>query len=129
MDVFEIVVSITCLTVLIGIPYALFYIRKLLKTTVPNIIGEQKAALKRELEDWLNSEKGAKALYSIGVLIAQGAKDSLPFISKGGKFKWTDLIGQIAGKAASKFLGVNLGEQGEQTEPQTIKGQKAIPEA
>lgn len=126
MDVFEIIVTITCLSVLFGIPLSLFFIKKLLKNTIPIIIAEQKALLKHDLEEWLNSEKGTKALYGIGALVAQGAKDSLPFISKGGKFKWQDLVGQIAGKAASKFLGVNIDEQ---KEPQALKGQTSIPEA
>lgn len=110
----------------IGIPLTLFFLKRWLENAIPDIINQEKADLRLEIEEWLNSEKGQKTLYMVGALIAQGAKDSLPFISKGGKFKWQDLIGQIAGKAASKFLGVELPGQ---EQPQNIKGQISIPEA
>lgn len=123
MDVFEIIVSITCLIVSICIPLSLFSLKKYIE----NLIFDEKQELKAELEAWLNSEKGQKALYMIGALIAQGAKDSLPFISKGGKFKLTDLVAQIAGGAAKKFFGVDLGGQGEQ--PQNLREKQNIPSA
>lgn len=126
MDVFEIIMSIACLSSAVGITYVMFSLKKY----VENLISEQKAELKAELEAWLNSEKGQKALYTIGALVAQGAKDSMPFISKGGKFKMTDLIAQIAGGAAKKFLGIDFtGQGGEPTQTQSLKGEKSIPEA
>jgi hypothetical protein len=132
MDVFETLVSMTCLTVLIGIPLTVFFIKKTLKDImelIPALILEQKAILKQEMEEWLNSEKGTKALYAIGALVAQGAKDSMPFISKGGKFKWQDLIGQIAGGAAKKFFGLNMDVAEQQSASQALKVQTATPEA
>ena len=132
MDAFEILVSMTCLSVLIGIPLTVFFIKKTLKDImelIPALILEQKAVLKHELEEWLNSEKGTKALYAIGALVAQGAKDSMPFISKGGKFKWQDLIGQIAGGAAKKFFGLNTTEPDQPPTSQALKVQTATPEA
>lgn len=96
---------------------------------IPSLILEQKAILKQEMEEWLNSEKGTKALYAIGALVAQGAKDSMPFISKGGKFKWQDLIGQIAGGAAKKFFGLNMTEADQQPASQALKVQTTTPEA
>ena len=85
-----------------------------------------KKKLKQEAETWLNSETGQKALYSIGAMIAQGAKDSIPFVSKGGKFKWQDILVQVGlGWAKSKGLIPDLQKnEGENpsTNPETKMG-------
>jgi len=61
------------------------------------MIETNKKTLKNDMEIWLNSETGQKALYSIGALIGNGAKSGIGIQTKSGKFKWQDLIGQIVG--------------------------------
>lgn len=124
MDISELAISIMCLSILIAIPSVLFYIRKLLNNAIPDMIAEQKAELKAEIEQWFNSEKGQKTLYLLGALIAQGAKDSLPIIGKGGKFKWTDLVAQIAGK----YLGITPEGQTESTQPKDLRSKIGLTE-
>lgn len=69
-----------------------FYIKRFLAVTIEN----QKVYIKNEVETWLNSEKGQKALFQIGAIIGNGAKAGIGLESRGGKFKLQDLIGQIA---------------------------------
>jgi len=68
-----------------------------------------KAESKEQLELWLNSETGAKALYGIGVYIGNGAKSGIGLGNKGGKFKFDDLIAQ----AGSQFLQNMFTPQGQ----------------
>ena len=73
---------------------------------VEKTINFYKKQLKDEAEKWLNSETGTKALYSVGVMVGNGAKDSIGLGSKGGKFKWQDLLAQIGVEWARKSLPV-----------------------
>ena len=58
-------------------------------------------------------------VYSIGVIMAQGAKQGFGISGKSGKFKWQDLIGQAAGGFLQKFLGnvFKFEDQGEPEKP------------
>lgn len=78
--------------------------------------------LKNDVEKWLNSETGVKALYSLGALIGNGAKDSIGIGTKGGKFKFSDLLTQIGINWASKNLpGLNLASPGDLPQELNIK--------
>lgn len=88
---------ITSLSILIG-----YYV---LTKKAEKMVEKHKILLKNDLEAWLNSEKGQKAIYSIGAIIGNGAKTGFGLKTKGGKFKWQDLAGQIIGNyVQSKVL-------------------------
>lgn len=73
------------------------------------LLNHTKKALKTELEAWLNSEKGQKAIYQIGVLLGNAIKQGVGLQTKGGSLKLDNLIGQaIAGFIQNRF---NLGGQ------------------
>lgn len=76
-----------------------------------------KNSLKTEILDYLHTEEGAKMLYAIGALLGNGAKAGLGFNIKGGKFKWQDLLGEIAGGFIKKTFGIE--EQGSPQEEQS----------
>lgn len=62
------------------------------------MLKDAKASLKLELEAWLNSEKGQKALFSVGALIANGAKSGFNLNVPRGKGGFEGLIMNIIGK-------------------------------
>jgi len=64
-----------------------------------SILENSKNTLKKELEDWLNTEKGKIALYMVGTMIGNGLKTGVGFGGK-GKRKWEDL----AMEGISQFL-------------------------
>ncbi len=80
-------------------------IRKLQKMT-SETIKNLKISTKNDLESWLNSETGQKAIYAIGAIIGNGAKAGFGMGTKGGKFKWQDLLGEIIGGYAKQKLGL-----------------------
>jgi len=51
-----------------------------------------------QLREWLNSEAGQKTIYSLGALIAQGAKGGFGISKGSGKLSLNNLILEIAGK-------------------------------
>jgi len=89
-------------------------IRKL-RNMIPETIESLKIDVKKEFEAWLNSETGQRAIYTIGAIIGNGAKEGFGMGKKGGKFKWQDLLGEIIGGYAKQKLG--LTEQGETPAP------------
>ena len=62
---------------------------------VPKMIENQKILIKNEIEEWLNSEKGQKAIFLIGGLAANGIKSGFNISGKSGKFKWQELAADI----------------------------------
>lgn len=95
--------------VITGLSFIIGYI--LVSKKADSLIKNTKKELKGEAEAWLNSEKGQKALYTIGVLVGNGVKGGFGIKKGKGKFKFEDIIGQIAsrwieGGGADKFLGV-----------------------
>ena len=74
-------------------------------SVVNNIIIQEKAALKTELEAWINSETGQKAIYGIGALAGSGIMAGTGIQKKSGKFSWQNLIGEIAGDWIRKKTG------------------------
>jgi len=80
------------------------YISKKLEKTIES----EKKKAKTEIQAWLNSENGQKALFTIGAIIGNGAKSGFGLTQKTGKFKMEDLIGQIVGNyVLPKVLGQN----------------------
>jgi len=75
-----------------------------------------KKSIKREAEEWLNSEKGQKAIYTIGVLLGNAIKQGVGLGTGGGKLKFENIIGQaIAGFIQSKIpVSQNTYEQPQQ---------------
>jgi len=86
---------------------------------VEKTIDFYKKQLKDEAEKWINSETGAKALYGIGMMIGQGAKQSIGIGSTGGKFKWQDLLAQVGIQWAQKNLP-GLGQLATETPGQNL---------
>lgn len=95
----------------------------LLQKKAEKTVNFYKNQLKTEVEGWLNSETGAKALYGVGMMLGQGAKQSIGIGTKGGKMKWTDLLAQIGINWAQKNL--NLGNLG-QTGPGQLLNSKSL---
>lgn len=63
-----------------------------------------KRSMKHDIEEWLNSERGQKAIYTIGVLLGNAIKQGVGLGSSGGKLKLENIIGQaIAGFIQSKI--------------------------
>jgi len=83
------------LNLLIGY-YVLKRVRKEAFSLVSEIICVEKGLIKGDLEKWLNSETAQKALYSIGGLIGNGAASGLGIQKGSGKFKWQNLVGDLA---------------------------------
>lgn len=71
---------------------------------VPIMVENLQNELKAELQEWLNSEKGQKAIYSIGALIGSGATAGTGLKKSGGKFSFEGLIGQLIGSFLQKGL-------------------------
>ncbi len=75
-----------------------------------------KKSIKTEAEAWLNSEKGQKAIYTIGVLLGNAIKQcvGLGGGGGGGKIKLENIIGSaIAGFIQSK-IPINLNTEQQQ---------------
>lgn len=94
----EVVINavISALTVLLG-----YYV---ISKKAEKIVEKTKIELKDELEDWLNSENGQKALFSIGALIGNGAKSGFGLNARSGKYKPQDLLAQIAAQFIQQKL-------------------------
>lgn len=57
-----------------------------------------------EVEHYIASPEGAKVIYSIGGLIGNGAKQGLGLTSGRGKFKFEDILAQIAGGFIQRYV-------------------------
>lgn len=78
---------------------------------IPETVETLKIDVKRDLETWLNSETGQKAIFSIGAIIGNGAKAGFGIGTKGGKFKWQDLAAEVAREwILPKIFGGKKGE-------------------
>ena len=80
---------------------------------LPKLIKNEKNLMKNELEYWLNSETGQKALYMIGGLVSSGMRSGLGLNVKGGKFKLENIIAQLVGSYVEKRIIPSLGNQPE----------------
>jgi len=100
---------ITTLSLVIG-----YYV---LSKKAEKLIETNKIQLKIEAENWLNSEKGQKALYSIGALIGNGARTGIGLQTKTGKFKFQDLLGQIAGNYIQNKIIPNISQNSSLNNP------------
>lgn len=115
---------IPSLLTLIGGYFILKRLKKEVKNIACDIIFEQKTEIKHDLEDWLNSDAGLKALYTIGSLIGSGALKGTGIQKGTGKLKWQDLALQVASGFIKDKLGGNLGGFIQPQTPQNIKAQK-----
>ena len=111
MDILQLVLLNNAILVIIAIVFL-----RVLSSNLPKTIENYKLELKKELEMWLNSETGAKALYQIGALIGHGASTGLGIQKTGGKFKWENLLGDIVtsylkGKNPLSGLGASTPEK------------------
>jgi hypothetical protein len=84
-----------------------YVIGKTMFKRMENYVAEQKAELKTELQAWLNSETGQKALYSIGGLIAAGAKGGLMTQTPRGKGGFQGMIIDLIGQFIGNKIGIN----------------------
>jgi len=98
------------LLTLIILYFAIKQIKKEVISVIYSIIIQEKATLKTELEAWINSETGQKAIYGIGALAGSGIMAGTGIQKKSGKFSWQNLVGDVARGWLEKkgFLG---GEQ------------------
>jgi len=103
------------LNLLIGY-YVLKRARKEAFSLIGEIICVEKGLIKADLENWLNSETAQKALYQLGGLIGNGAASGLGIQKGSGKFKWQNLVGELATNFISGKLKI----------PQGIVSPKAI---
>lgn len=90
MDMFQLVLLNNAIFAII-----LFVFLRVLIGKLPQITEFLRETIKNDLETWLNSETGQKALYSIGGLIGHGAVAGSRIQKTGGKFKWENLLGDI----------------------------------
>jgi len=93
---FETVLDISLSAVMSLISALIVYF--LLEKKAEKTIEKYKNQLKNEAEQWLNSDNGQKAIYSIGAIIGNGAKAGLGINARSGKFKIENLVGEIASK-------------------------------
>ena len=87
------------------------------------IMKNVKKDLKREAEEWLNSEKGQKAIYSIGLLLGNAIMtgSGLGPAKSGGKLKLQDILMQ---GLMSFFQGnLKLPTSGTESPKQTSQGE------
>jgi len=99
-NILDVVLTSPLIYFLLGSILAYFALKQLKKeaiSTIYSIIEEQKASLKTELEAWINSDVGQKAIYGIGALAGSGIMAGTGIQKKSGKFSWQNLISEIAG--------------------------------
>ncbi len=101
-------------------------IKKEVFSLVTDIIIREKATLKTELEAWINSETGQKAIYGIGAIAGSGIIAGTGFQKKSGKFKWQDLAAEVA-KGWLEKKGF-LGRERQTLNPETTPAE-SIPDA
>src|SRR3990170_8418451 len=92
----EIILGAIINAVIVG-PIIAYLTSYLAKRMVKNTVKDLKNDLKTELEAWLNSEKGQKALYLVGGLVASGMKSGLGLQKTGGKMSLEGIIAQLVG--------------------------------
>lgn len=70
-----------------------------------------------------NNEELQKNIYAIGGLIGNGAKNGLGIAPKSGRFKWQDLIGELAVGFINNMQKVEPGS----TAPSSLPPQTSLP--
>lgn len=97
---FEIILNASLSAIISGLTLLMGYY--VLTKKAEKMVEKQKNLIKSDVQSWLNSENGQKALYSIGALVGNGARTGIGLQTKSGKFKWQDLVGQIVGSYVQK---------------------------
>ena len=97
MPLIEVVLTgiIAFLSGSIGATVAGYFLIKKLKTEASDIIFNILNDSLVELPKLMARDDVRQFIYSIGVLIGNGAKSGIGLSKTGGKFKWEDLLGQI----------------------------------
>lgn len=88
------ILTIVCLNTLIT-AFIAYVLLRVIMGNFPEIIENLKGEIKSDLETWLNSDKGQKALYQIGGLVGHGAVAGAGIQKTGGKFKWENVLGEL----------------------------------
>ena len=96
----------------IGVTVGFFFIKNKLKNEASAMILDLIDELTPELPKILAKDEVRQFIYSLGVLAGNGAKaGALGGISKGGKFRFEDILGGLIQAGANRFLGGGGGEQ------------------
>lgn len=82
-------------------------------------VAEQKQELKDMAEQWLNSEKGQKALLQIGALIGNGVKTGVGLNAPRGKGGLMGFLAELAGK----YFFKDQNQPQQQSNLKTVEGQ------
>ena len=97
---------VNALTVIMTPLLTYFVAKKVANDTINNV--------KDDVFDYLQTENGAKMLFGIGAMLGNGIKSGVGLQKSTGKFKWQDIIGQIA----SQFIMSKLPMQSQQEQQQ-----------
>ena len=97
---------VNALTVIMTPLLTYFVAKKVANDTINNV--------KDDVFDYLQTENGAKMLFGIGAMLGNGIKSGVGITKGTGKFKWQDIIGQIA----SQFIMSKLPMQPQQEQQQ-----------
>ena len=98
---------VSALTVVMTPLLTYFVAKKVANDTINNV--------KDDVFDYLQTENGAKMLFSIGAMLGNGIKSGVGITKGTGKFKWQDIIGQIASQfIMQKFQPQQQPEQQQQ---------------
>jgi len=92
----------------LGVYGGFLYVQKKVKAEASNMILDILDDLVPELPKLLAKEEIRQFIYSLGVLAGNGAKAGALGQTRGGKFKFEDLLGQILPQVLPKLLG-NMG--------------------
>ena len=114
---------------LLGSILAYWGLKRLKKEAISiiyTIIEQEKASLKTELEAWINSDVGQKAIYGIGALAGSGIMSGTGIQKKSGKFSWQNLVSEIAGDWIRKRSGLGGERKTLNSNPSNVK---SIPDA
>ena len=102
---YEILISLCTVVMTPLLTY--FVAKKVANDTINNV--------KDEVFDYLQTENGAKMLFGIGAMLGNGIKSGVGLQKGTGKFKWQDIIGQIASQfIMQKFQPQQQPEQQQQ---------------
>lgn len=111
-------VALSVITTVLSGAVVGYVITKLSFRKMETVISAQKLLLKKEAQEWLNSETGQKALYMIGGLIAAGAKGGLIGQTPRGKGGFQGMIMDLIGNFIGNKISPGTALQPQQQQPQ-----------
>lgn len=89
---------------------------------IPEILPQITDFFIDDLTDFLHTEDGAKLVYSIGALIGNGARQGLGINAKGGKFKFEDILAQVAAGFIQQYFPTSNPQRSQNRKPDTRTG-------